>query len=263
MTVNQASIGATPSRSGFLRRIAVEYGQELIVFSAIIALFIVVSIVNPRFISANNLTTIFAGNAYIAVAAIGMSMVIITGHIDVSVGALIGVLAVGLSLAGLNELALLALGAGAVAAVLGAALLTTEPTLPTRLAGTVLGRWPVSDVVVATGVVLVQLASANVAVRLVLDAVGVPATSNEKQLKGGRVLGPMERLFIVGLGAVGELTAAAVVIAAKGLLRFPELQRAQQQRPPAGPSDVTEYFLVGSFASWLVALGGAALIHLA
>ena len=92
MTVNQASIGATPSRSGFLRRIAVEYGQELIVFSAIIALFIVVSIVNPRFISANNLTTIFAGNAYIAVAAIGMSMVIITGHIDVSVGALIGAL---------------------------------------------------------------------------------------------------------------------------------------------------------------------------
>ena len=162
-----------------------------------------------------------------------------------------------------RSLALLALGGGTVAAVLGAALLTTEPTLPTRLAGTVLGRWPVSDLLVATGVVLAQLATANVVVRLVLDAVGVPATSNEKQLKGGRVLGPMERLFIVGLGAVGELTAAAVVIAAKGLLRFPELQRAQQRLPPAGPSDVTEYFLVGSFASWLVALGGAALIHLA
>ena len=56
-------------------------------------LFVVVTLVNPRFISANNLTTIFSGNAYIAVAAIGMSMVIITGHIDVSVGALIGVLA--------------------------------------------------------------------------------------------------------------------------------------------------------------------------
>jgi hypothetical protein len=162
-----------------------------------------------------------------------------------------------------RSLALLALGGGTVAAVLGAALLTTEPTLPTRLAGTVLGRWPLSDVLVASGVVLAQLATANVVVRLVLDAVGVPATSNEKQLKGGRVLGPMERLFIVGLGAVGELTAAAVVIAAKGLLRFPELQRAQQRLPPAGPSDVTEYFLVGSFASWLVALGGAALIHLA
>ena len=162
-----------------------------------------------------------------------------------------------------RSLALLALGGGTVAAVLGAALLSAEPVLPARLGDTVLARWPASDVVVATGVVLAQLASANVVVRLVLDAVGVPATSNEKQLKGGRVLGPMERLFIVGLGAVGELTAAALVIAAKGLLRFPELQRAQQQLPPDGPSDVTEYFLVGSFASWLVALGGAALIHLA
>ena len=37
--------------------------------------------------------SIFAGNAYIAVAAIGMSMVIISGHIDVSVGSLIGVIA--------------------------------------------------------------------------------------------------------------------------------------------------------------------------
>jgi hypothetical protein len=47
--------------------------------------------VNPRFLSDNNINSIFAGNAYIAVAAIGMSMIIIAGHIDVSVGALIGV----------------------------------------------------------------------------------------------------------------------------------------------------------------------------
>ena len=56
-------------------------------------LFVVVSTINPRFLGANNLNTIISGNAYIAVAAIGMSMVIITGNIDVSVGALIGVLA--------------------------------------------------------------------------------------------------------------------------------------------------------------------------
>ena len=56
---------------------------------------------------------------------------------------------------------------------------------------------------------------------------------DEKQLKGGRVLGPMERVFVVALGALGDLTAAAVVVAAKGLLRFPELQRAQRQRHPA------------------------------
>ncbi|WP_061934432.1 ABC transporter permease [Aureimonas sp. AU22] len=68
-------------------------GQEILLVVAIVALFLIVGTLNPRFISQNNLTSIFVGNAYIAVAAIGMSMVIISGHIDVSVGALIGVLA--------------------------------------------------------------------------------------------------------------------------------------------------------------------------
>lgn len=68
-------------------------GQELLLLAAIVLLFAVVGWINPRFVSPNNLTSIFVGNAYIAVAAIGMSMVIISGHIDVSVGALIGVLA--------------------------------------------------------------------------------------------------------------------------------------------------------------------------
>lgn len=68
-------------------------GQEILLLAAIVGLFLVVGWINPRFLSGNNLTSIFVGNAYIAVAAIGMSMVIISGHIDVSVGALIGVLA--------------------------------------------------------------------------------------------------------------------------------------------------------------------------
>ncbi|RIY03313.1 ABC transporter permease [Aureimonas flava] len=68
-------------------------GQEILLLAALVALFLVVGWINPRFVSQNNLTSIFVGNAYIAVAAIGMSMVIISGHIDVSVGALIGVLA--------------------------------------------------------------------------------------------------------------------------------------------------------------------------
>jgi ribose/xylose/arabinose/galactoside ABC-type transport system permease subunit len=80
-------------RPGLLRRILAEYGQECVVLAAIVLLFVVVTLVNPRFVNANNLVTIFSGNAYIAVAAIGMAMVIMTGNIDVSVGALIGVLA--------------------------------------------------------------------------------------------------------------------------------------------------------------------------
>ncbi|MEZ5933313.1 MAG: ABC transporter permease [Alphaproteobacteria bacterium] len=53
----------------------------------------IVGSINPRYVAERNLSSIFLGNAYIAVAAIGMSMVIISGNIDISVGSLIGVLA--------------------------------------------------------------------------------------------------------------------------------------------------------------------------
>lgn len=141
------------------------------------------------------------------------------------------------------------------------------PEMPSSLGGSIIAPLRVDELVLLAGVAAVQLATVNVLVRLLLDAVGIPATTNEKQLKGGRLLGPMERLFIIGLGLAGQLTAAAVVVAAKGLLRFPELQRTvavEGLNPPApsqdGPSDVTEYFLIGSFASWLFALGGLALL---
>jgi ribose/xylose/arabinose/galactoside ABC-type transport system permease subunit len=67
--------------------------QELVLLFAILVLFVVVGAMNPRFLAERNLQSIFLGNAYIAVAAIGMSMVIISGNIDISVGSLIGVLA--------------------------------------------------------------------------------------------------------------------------------------------------------------------------
>jgi ribose/xylose/arabinose/galactoside ABC-type transport system permease subunit len=76
-----------------LGRFAGNYGQEFIVILALILLFVVVGTYNPRFLSDTNLNSIFAGNAFIAIAAIGMSMVIISGHIDVSVGSMIGVIA--------------------------------------------------------------------------------------------------------------------------------------------------------------------------
>lgn len=151
--------------------------------------------------------------------------------------------------------AFVGLGGGLVFGIVGGGLVgAVDGDVPDPLAGI-----PLEDLVLVVAVALVQLSTANVVVRLVLDAVGVPAAANEKRLKGGRLLGPMERLFILGLGMAGQVTAAAVVVAAKGLLRFPELQRGADIE---GPSDVTEYFLIGSFASWLVALGGLGLVAL-
>lgn len=114
------------------------------------------------------------------------------------------------------------------------------------------------------GAFLAQLSTGNVIVRLVLSATGTtnPAHHHtpadpEQQLKGGRLLGPMERVFIVGLGLAGQLTAASIVVAAKGLLRWPELHSRPDQQ---WIHRLTEYFLVGSFVSWLVALSSLLLL---
>ena len=87
-----SDLALSPGRSN-LQRFLSGYGQEIVVLLSIVALFVVVGAINPRFLSDTNINSIFAGNAYIAIAAIGMSMIIIAGHIDVSVGALIGVIA--------------------------------------------------------------------------------------------------------------------------------------------------------------------------
>ncbi len=66
--------------------------QEGILALLLLLLIIGVGLYNPRFASERNLTDVFNANAYIAVAAIGISMIIITGNIDISCGAAIGVL---------------------------------------------------------------------------------------------------------------------------------------------------------------------------
>lgn len=124
------------------------------------------------------------------------------------------------------------------------------------------------------GLVLVQVSTANVLVRLALSHVGAMRPTGPQpsdRLRGGRLLGPMERLVILGLGLAGQLTAASLVIAAKGLIRWPELQKTSAARPgvPFAEKDevtidsVTEYFLVGSFISWVIALGGVAVFLVA
>lgn len=116
------------------------------------------------------------------------------------------------------------------------------------------------------GGLLVQLSTGNVVVRLVLSATGTvnparPDHDASARLKGGRLLGPMERLVIFGLGLAGHVTAASLVIAAKGLIRWPELQSFRRAHDGPTIDEVTEYFLVGSFVSWLLSLGSLVLVR--
>jgi len=101
--------------------------------------------------------------------------------------------------------------------------------------------------VLAIGVVLT--ATANAVVRIVLEVVidGDPPTT---RIRGGRVIGPLERVLIVGFVLAGQPTTAALVVTAKSLLRYPELRSHDDVDIHA----VTEYVLIGSLVSWTIAL---------
>ncbi len=90
--------------------------------------------------------------------------------------------------------------------------------------------------------------TANVVVRLVLISTGAEVIAQEQTLKGGRVLGPVERVFLFAMALAGEYGALAAIVAAKGILRFPEVSRGVPGHAAA------EYVLVGSFVSWATAL---------
>lgn len=92
-------------------------------------------------------------------------------------------------------------------------------------------------------------ATGNSIVRLVLALDGVRMDeAPADEVKGGRVIGPIERLVIFGALIAGAATIAGFVVAAKSLLRFPELSEKSRIH------EATEYVLIGSLASWGVAL---------
>lgn len=218
------------------------------------------------------LVTVLAGLSVLVVMAVlaGLSALA-----DVALLALAGAVLIGWVLTSAEE-AVRERGAAAPLAVLGlgAALLVLLSGWATPAGGSV-ARWldwsAVPDVsgldpdraLLLAGLLLVQFATGNVTVRLVLIQVGALPREGTPQpsdrLRGGRLLGPMERVIILGLGLAGEVTAASLVIAAKGLIRWPELRQADDAPPGSvGVDEVTEYFLVGSMVSWLVALAALA-----
>lgn len=91
--VTRSNQDTAPSDSRWRTLRSLLLTQETILALTLVALIIVVGAANPRFLAERNMLDVLNGNAYIAVAAIGMTMVIISGNIDISVGSAIGVLA--------------------------------------------------------------------------------------------------------------------------------------------------------------------------
>ena len=112
----------------------------------------------------------------------------------------------------------------------------------------------------AVGVVVFLAVPAN---RIVSDILAVARqsprvderpSSSETPMRGGRWIGPLERILILLLASVEAPAAVAAVVAAKGVIRFPEISKDE-----AGQK--AEEFLVGSFASWVLAVLGVVVIH--
>jgi len=97
-------------------------GREISVAAAILALFIVLALVAPGYFSRENLSDLFLANVPVLIVALGMTLVVLTGQIDISVGsmfAVCGVCAGVLAKAGLPAIAA-AFGATLAGLVLGA-----------------------------------------------------------------------------------------------------------------------------------------------
>ncbi len=67
--------------------------QEAVMIVAMALVLVGVTMVNQAFIGGGNLVDILFKSSYIGVAAIGTAMVIMCGHIDISLGAIVGVCA--------------------------------------------------------------------------------------------------------------------------------------------------------------------------
>ncbi|CAN5163486.1 hypothetical protein BH11ACT4_BH11ACT4_24850 [soil metagenome] len=148
---------------------------------------------------------------------------------------------------------------GLAAAV--AALLALSPRLPaasgwltdwyaTLQLGALAGV-PFAKFALGVGSVAFLIESANLLVRMVLVSSLDPDAKPEAQLKGGRILGPIERVFIFAMALTGQFLAISAIVAAKSILRFPEVSNDEKR---SGGGSAAEYVLVGSFVSWAVAL---------
>lgn len=84
--------------------------------------------------------------------------------------------------------------------------------------------------------------------------VGETAPDPRAGFQGGRLIGPLERILVLILTLAAAYPILAAMLAAKGIVRFPEISRDGETGARA------EYFLVGSLVSWVIALGAAFLV---
>ena len=150
------------------------------------------------------------------------------------------------------------LGVVAVVAAVGLVAVLESTLAPAGLRSA-----PPALTLLAVAVALTE--TGNRVTRAVLALAGRSADGGDEEtgdpaadgLRGGRYIGPMERLLMVVLGLAQAYPVIAALMAAKGIVRFPEISADR------GAGSRAEEFLIGSLASWGLAAAGAVVVWLA
>ncbi|MBW4042435.1 MAG: hypothetical protein HIU86_09960 [Acidobacteria bacterium] len=120
---------------------------------------------------------------------------------------------------------------------------------------------PVVVAITAVAALVIAAAGGSPVVRLLLDRTtfdeqegihGGIVVGERELLRGGEVIGLLERLAVAGAIVTGFPEALAVIIAIKGVGRFTELENGA----------VRERFIVGTLGSWIWAAAAAGLVLL-
>lgn len=91
---------------------------------------------------------------------------------------------------------------------------------------------------------------------------GNPAKQSTQQagevLRGGALIGALERGSIFAALATGWPEGLAIVLAVKGLARYPELKAPDEAAVSVTPHAIAERFIIGTFTSvlWAIACAG-------
>jgi len=109
---SEASVAAAAPREAATLR---DWIERLLPYASVVILFIALSILSPYFLTLQNLSSVCRQTAVITIIALGMTLIMISGGIDLSVGSV-------MAFAGICGTLLLASGHSLVVSVLGAML---------------------------------------------------------------------------------------------------------------------------------------------
>lgn len=177
--------------------------SQLAAAGALIVVFVFLSFASDRFLTADNLFNIGSQTAVVAVIAIGMTLVIITAGIDLSVGSV-----------------------AALSGVMGA-LLMSSVGLPVPLA--VLGGTAVGALAGLTNGLLVSVAGLNpfiATLGMLSVARGLVYISTDAQ----SVFGLPDSFRLLGQGVIGPLPIPIIIIAVTAIVGYVVLSRTRLGR---------------------------------